>query len=163
MAAPWFLPGKFDPPPAPAVRIERGFDPPVPVTLLVAGPGYGKSTALAAAGPDVWVGLDPGDADAATFFYALVLGVRGRIPGFGEDVLALAASAEPKRVWAAFFGAIAAYNLPGFVLALDDLHHAYAVPGLMEGLAATFERLPCRLLLAARQRFPVGLARLRAR
>jgi ATP/maltotriose-dependent transcriptional regulator MalT len=120
---------KLTPPEPPAGCLVRAFDEPGPVTALVAGPGYGKTLALlrlAERAPmRLWYGLGPEDADVATFFHHLVAGMRAHIPDFGDEVLALvsASKLEAKKLWQRFFQAVAAYNLPGLALVLDDAHH----------------------------------------
>ena len=57
----------------------------VPITALVAGAGFGKTTAIAQAlrandatprGIDVWVACEPGDEDAGRLSAAIVSGLR---------------------------------------------------------------------------------------
>ena len=184
MALPWMLASKLSPPEPPPHWVPRAFadQPALPLTVLVGGPGYGKTLGLLALWqaarasadvPGLWVGCEPEDADAATFFPQLVAGLAERVPGFGEAVLALVAAGkhDPRALWQRFFEDVAGYNLPGFVLALDDAHYLAAgsdgsLPrgALLEGLAGMLGRLPpgCRLLLASRRKLPLALARWQA-
>src|SRR5690349_15145865 len=60
-----------------------------PVTLVAAGPGYGKTALLArflqdSGEPSVWYSLDRSDRDPAVFFRYLVEGMARHVPGFGR-------------------------------------------------------------------------------
>ncbi len=175
MPATWIIESKIaEPAPPPgwsrAPLIPAG-EPLPPATLLVAGPGYGKTRALAAlaaregaAGAVVaWYGLDAYDADPAAFFHYLVASVRRRLPDFGQDVEAALAGegCEPRTLWIRFFRALAAYGVPA-AIALDDVHHlADDAPELLRGLFAALEGLPAgvRVLLASRRKLALPLAR----
>lgn len=161
---------QLTPPEPPVCWLRRGLlgDEP-PVAVLEAGPGYGKTLALleevaraADAGlPTVWYSLAADDADVAIFFSHLVAGVQAHVPQFGETIRALLGSdrLEPALLWESFFDSLSAFNLPGFVLALDDVQHvAMRQPELVSALDAQLERLPAgtRVLLATRQRLPLG-------
>lgn len=161
------------PPPDALARRWGAVESPRPAaTLLLAGPGYGKTTAMAwlavqAGAPVLWYTADPDDADVAAFFHYLVAGMRAHVPQFGEELLAMVAGGvtEPKRLWRAFFEAIADYNLPGLSLAIDDAHHLVDAQGAtVAALVACLDRLPggVRVLVASRRRLNAGLARLRA-
>jgi len=67
-------------------RLASGLD--ARATVVVAGPGYGKSTLvaryLAESGTDgIWYTLDPSDRDPWALFRYLVHGIRARVPEFG--------------------------------------------------------------------------------
>jgi ATP/maltotriose-dependent transcriptional regulator MalT/DNA-binding SARP family transcriptional activator len=174
MSARWIIPQKLT---VPAVdpgclrrpQLEGG----AAVRLFLAGPGYGKTAALAAiaaqaraAGrPVVWYTVDELDCDAATFFLHLTAGVRAHIPPFGEGLTAMieGGRATPRQLWHQFFGELADYNLPGLLLVLDDLHHLVeAQPELARALTAYFDKLPAgmEVAIAGRQRPDAALARL---
>ncbi|MDB5100922.1 MAG: transcriptional regulator [Cyanobacteria bacterium RYN_339] len=163
---------KLSAPTPPAGWIERGFvDAGPPVQVLAAGPGYGKTLGLLAlwspAPMRLWYGLESDDADVATFFHHLVAGMRVHIPDFGEEILALVAASklDAKLLWQRFFQAVAAYNLPGLALALDDAHHlAEGDAEILQGLGAILGKLPpgVQVLIASRKRLPIPLARLQA-
>lgn len=174
MSGPWILESKLEAPAPPAFLLRRALvpadEPLPPATLLVAGPGYGKTLALRelAAHPGeavaLWYGLDELDADPATFFHYLVAGMRREVPGFGEDLLALLAGppGDPRRLWDAYFRGVAAYGLPGLRLVLDDVHHLTgAGDALLRGLLWFAGRLPAgvHVLMGARRR-PAATARL---
>ncbi len=172
MSLSWVATSKLVPPEPPAGWVRRALGDGAPVVVLSAGPGYGKSLALRALWDDapagavtVWYGLDEDDADVATFFSHLAAGLAAHAPQFGEELLALvgAGKLEPKLLWQRLFQAIAAYDPPAFVLALDDVHRL-GDPAILEGLAPWLGKLPprTRVLLASRRKLPIPLARLQA-
>ncbi len=186
MSGPWLQRSKLTPPAPPGGWRRRPWaagPPRAPVTLLVGGPGYGKTLGLLdfveaarqAGTPILWYTADSRDTDAATLFHHLIAGVEVHIPQFGEPVRALIGSAggsnsdvrrDPARLWQGFFDALAAFNLPAFVIALDDFQHLQTQqPELIAGLAYFFDKLPpgVRLLVATRKRLDAPLGRLRAR
>jgi ATP/maltotriose-dependent transcriptional regulator MalT/DNA-binding SARP family transcriptional activator len=172
----WILKSKLTPPSPPTGWMSRRLGADAPVTLLVAGPGYGKTLGLLglvaeaeeAGTPTIWYSADALDADAATFFHHLNAGMQSHIPQFGETVRALLGGdrQDPRLLWQAFFGQLAAFNLPGLVIAIDDFQHLNErLPGVAEALGYFFDKLPSgvRLLIASRQRLPTPVARLAAR
>jgi LuxR family maltose regulon positive regulatory protein len=162
----WILESKLAPPAPPAGWIRRRLDvAAAPATALVAGPGYGKTLALLGAlvdareagVPTLWYNGDADDTDPAGVFAHLAAGVEAHIPQFGEAIRALAAGegADPRRLWQGFFSGLASFNLPAFLLIIDDFHHLLArQPALATGLLAA--KLPpgTRLLVASRERLP---------
>lgn len=165
MTASWLDDLKLTPPAAPADRLTRSW--PVlaaPPTLLAiaGGPGTGKTLALlayaeareAAGGLVVWYGLEADDAEPAAFFPRLVAGVRRQIPGFGDATLAAAAQggADARRLWAGFFGELAAYAPPALAICLDD---AQTLEGGLAALLLLVPRLPAGVTVAiAGRRLP---------
>ncbi|MCO8275903.1 LuxR C-terminal-related transcriptional regulator [Actinoplanes sp. TRM 88003] len=110
----------------------------VPLMLLIAPPGYGKTVVLrqwAAADPRpfVWLGVEPADADPVR--------LRRRL----EDALEPVRSAAP------------------WVLVVDDLHVIRGRPG-QQVIVDVIERLPagCHLVVAARTRLGLPVGGLRA-
>lgn len=145
----------------------------VPLTVVVAPPGYGKSTLLAAwldelrAGgvAAAWLALDAGDADLADFLRYLVAALRELCPGVGAASLALAEAgvADPSALMVPLINGLA--GLAGdAVLVLDD-YHAVAEPAAHACLAFLVAHMPPRLhlVIAGRSEPPLPLARLRAR
>ena len=138
MHQPWINKSKLAIPAAPPAVLGRSPIPgaPPPVVILAAGPGYGKSVCLrglaTAEAPQgaitLWYGLDPLDADPATFFHYLVAAVQRHIPAFGTEVLALLAGdrQDPRLLWQRWFQDLDAFNLPAVRLVLDDAHRAAA-------------------------------------
>ena len=178
MHQPWINKSKLAIPAAPPAVLGRSPIPgaPPPVVILAAGPGYGKSVCLrglaTAEAPQgaitLWYGLDPLDADPATFFHYLVAAVQRHIPAFGTEVLALLAGdrQDPRLLWQRWFQDLDAFNLPAVRLVLDDAHHLFEPPAaIFAALAGQFERLPpgLQVLVAARRRPPLALSRLKAR
>jgi ATP/maltotriose-dependent transcriptional regulator MalT/DNA-binding SARP family transcriptional activator len=175
----WIVQSKLTPPSPPAGWLERALLPesaPLPpVSVLVAGPGYGKTLGLlsmasraGAQTPVVWYSLDFYDADPATFFHYMVAGVQAHIPQFGDEVKALLVGEklDPRLLWQRFLQSVASYNLPSLVLVLDDLHQLFETQSeLIKALAYFFDKLPPRvhILLGSRQRVPVPLGRLQTK
>lgn len=171
----WVLKSKLAPPLPPPDLVHGAWLPTgelPPATLLLAGPGYGKTLGLlallerASDCPSTWLTLDETDDEPASFFHLLIAGLRAHVPQFGEELEAMLAGEqlEPKRLWKGYFQAIARYALPGFVLVLDNVHHLQAQqPELLKGLVYWLDKLPdgVRVLLASRHRLP-GLGRLTA-
>ncbi|HEY9723577.1 MAG TPA: hypothetical protein V6D47_16315, partial [Oscillatoriaceae cyanobacterium] len=174
-AQPWVLKSKLAPPVAPPTLLRCEWLPDgelPPATLLLAGPGYGKTLGLLlllerfAPHPTVWVTLDEGDDEPASFFHLLLAGMRAHVPQFGDELEALLSGerVEPRRLWQAYFQAIARFNLPAFALALDNVHHlATLQPEIFKALLYWLDKLPAevRVLLASRTRLP-GTGRLTA-
>ena len=176
MAAPWILASKLSAPVRPAAWLPRpGLLPGErlpPCTLVVAGQGGGKTLALlelaGRCAPEailLWYALDELDADPVSFFQHLLAGMRRHVPGFAselDDVLTGPAP-DPRRVWRGFFATLGAYNLPGLVLALDDLHYlAEARPEWVRALGPFLEHLPpgTHVLASARRTLPLPRAKL---
>lgn len=175
MCAAWITASRLTPPDPPdgaLARVWPGAE--APITLLAAGPGYGKSQALAGllrAAPDgavrAWLACDAYDADAAEFFHHLLAAVRLAVPGAGAALEAALAGgrSEPRALWERLFADLAAYGGPGAWLAIDDLHLlAEGLPDVLAGLGPALGRLPAgvRLLLATRKQLALPLARLEA-
>jgi len=131
----------------------------VPVTVVVAGAGFGKSTLLAQAiranvaeprGRDAWVSCEPGDGDAEHLAAALLTALGG---------------AGPRRDHVdAVLDALGRHAPVDVCVVIDDVHE---VPERSPGadlLAELVARLPphAHVLLAGRRRPPVRLARRQA-
>jgi DNA-binding SARP family transcriptional activator len=131
------------------------------VTVVRAGAGFGKTTALAQAfeqnrlnplGADIWLGCEPGDADAAQFAGALS-------SAFDLDETRL-----PADVVGAVVEAIGSRSPAAVALVLDDVHHLVpqegdGASGIVDDL---IDRLPTNghVVLAGRTTPPVALTRL---
>ncbi|MBO0686509.1 MAG: hypothetical protein J2P45_25455 [Candidatus Dormibacteraeota bacterium] len=145
-------------------------DPPK-LTLVEAGAGWGKTTALTEWGtaaarvrPFAWVSLDCDDNDPARFWSYLVQALRGVDQGVG--VASLAALAGPE-------GAADALPLlvnelsslrRQLVLVLDD-YHSITRDDIHQGLAFLLDHVAdsLRLVVATRASPPLPVARSRAR
>lgn len=102
-------------------------------TVVLAGPGYGKTSLVARLlkevdGDTVWYWLDPTDRDPWMFFRYLIQGIKEHAPDFGERSAGLwdslrASSDEVERL-ADIFISDAAESLGGrLTVVLDEVHH----------------------------------------
>src|SRR5262245_12281270 len=134
-------------------RVGRRFE--VPITVVVGGAGFGKSTLLAQAiranqadprGVDVWLSCEPGDGDAACFADALVEAI-GHGSARGEPV---------ERVLDALVQA-APIDVCVVIDEIQEISRRSSAAALLGELAA---RLPAHahLVLAGRNAPPVALA-----
>ncbi|HKY65970.1 MAG TPA: hypothetical protein VJM49_06355, partial [Acidimicrobiales bacterium] len=136
-----------------------------PVSVVVGGAGFGKSSLLVQAcdenrlaprGDDCWLGCDAGDADPRTFALGLATALGAdpsRLPDAGEDDAEALAGPLADAIWA---------RSPRQVcLIVDDLHEIGDGPAARV-LAALVEALPGNghLVLSSRVDPPVPLARL---
>jgi LuxR family transcriptional regulator, maltose regulon positive regulatory protein len=149
------------------------------VTVVVGGPGLGKTTLLAQTiaenrlaprGGDVWLGVEPADADGDTLArdVATALARGSSVPGTGPDPAEPSGSphgvpgAEPTNPDASAIADAMWRRVPTPVcLVFDDVH---AVPPASPGatwLAALAETLPANghLLFAGRSAPPIPLGR----
>ena len=180
MALPWIVQSKISRPSLGDAHVRRRLlpDGPLPrAIMLVAGPGYGKTSGLvevaeraAQAGYlPVWMAFDELDRDPIAVFAHLLAAVRLHVPAFGAETEAVlgAAQIDMRVLWQVFFQELAAYNAePGFLLLFDDVHHLLAqLPDVAKGLFYFADRLPAGvvLALAARTRLPLPYARLASR
>ena len=172
------LAGKLTVPPVPPSlvlrprllhRLDAGAG--TPVTAVVAGAGWGKSTLLAAwarhtGAPIAWVTLGSSEDDPTRFWTYVATSLARAAPDLTGPVLrALAVpSVDPLDVAVPeLLNGFAARDEPT-VLVLDDLHEV-TDPRVTEGLEFFLDHLPAalRVVLASRTEPPIGLARLRAR
>ena len=176
----------FIPPAAPALvarprllaRLDAALRPGHRLTLVVAPPGWGKTTLLgawlaglappAAGGPAVaWVALDGGDNDPVRF-WSYVLAALGPIhPGGTAPLLASLQSPQPppvEAVLSTLLNGLAAPQAPAGVLVLDD-YQQIETPAIHSAIAFLIEHLPphLHLVLASRADPPLPVGRLRAR
>ncbi|GHF49285.1 DNA-binding SARP family transcriptional activator [Deinococcus metalli] len=134
-----------------------------PVLVVVAPAGYGKTTALAATGPDTdsaraWLTLDADDADPQVLAAGLALAVEG-LPGGAAPGALLDAGASPRRVAARVADVLDGARAR---LVLDEAQHL--LTPLVEGVLR--EVLDCgagRVTLLSRVPLPLpDLTRLEA-
>ena len=142
-----------------------------PVTVVVAGAGWGKSTVLAAwvrhAGlPTAWVSLEGSENDPTRFWTYVATALSGPVPDVaGPALRALTIpSVDPLDVAVPELLNGFAAREETTVLVLDDLHEVTDAR-VIEGLESFLTHLPTalRVVLAGRTEPSVGLARLRAR
>jgi LuxR family maltose regulon positive regulatory protein len=135
-----------------------------PVTLVIAPPGFGKTTLLAQLAARLgermlaWATLDSGDSQPAQLARTLAAALGRAEPGVAN----LAATATPEAAVAAMLNALAGRGEP-LALILDDYHtlNTAAAHALVGQLIA---RAPAglHLVIAGREEPPLPLARLRA-
>jgi DNA-binding SARP family transcriptional activator/tetratricopeptide (TPR) repeat protein len=138
---------------------------------LIAGSGYGKSTALAAwarARSVAWVTLEAEDADLESFLSYLIGAFEAAQPGFQTEARSLLSRVRERAEAMAAVTALLAdldeqWEHPT-VLVLDEYHLA-ASPSLDALLQRLFKLLPpsIRLAIATRHRPDLELAALQAR
>ena len=138
-------------------ELSHRFD--VPLTVVVAGAGFGKTTALAQAvranqaaprGVDAWISCEPGDEDARRLSLAIVAALGGPLQGRDpvERVLEALRAQSPVDV----------------CLVLDDVHELPPASTASMLLSDIARQLPphAHLLLASREPLSLPTARLRA-
>ncbi len=141
------------------------------VVLVVAGAGWGKSTAVASwidaegsAQRCVWFSADPGDDDAARFWGHLLAGLGNVEPGaFAESARLLQTPGTDVvgEVVPALTNELCA--LDGPVTVVVDDYHLIDSGEVHRGVGVLLERLPAtlRLVLVSRVEPPLPLTRLR--
>jgi len=165
LSAPPLRPGLVDRPRV-VDRLVSSAD--VPVVLLSAPPGYGKTTALSLwrrtdDRPFAWLSLEAADDDPVELARGVASALDPLI-GVGEDLAAELTSAEPRlseRVLPGLVNAWARCDRP-LVLVLDDLH-AVREPACLEIVEylAQHVALGSQLALATRTDPALGLAGMR--
>ncbi|MFZ5825245.1 MAG: BTAD domain-containing putative transcriptional regulator [Bacillota bacterium] len=148
----------------------------VPLTIVHAGPGYGKTTALASflaeqPHPVVWYGIAEGDADPLPFLLHLIYALRMANPHIGEKALSVLAEGEgPNRPWhlavEALINDMVFSRQPETLVVLDDFHLVDEVPPVRSVVEHLVDHLPphAHLIIASRRRPPLaGLPKWRAR
>ncbi|MBU6427841.1 MAG: hypothetical protein KGR26_02405, partial [Cyanobacteria bacterium REEB65] len=155
--------------------LAAGRDPSIRLTLVSAGPGYGKTSTVAdyiaaTAISGAWVSLDRYDADLIPFLTYLVEAVSAPYPGHQADALALLRSAgEPRRAIPAVCTAIAELlaegSTDGTIVVLDDFHAVEACPPIAEAVSCLIDYLPesAQLILISRTTPARHIGQLRAR
>ncbi|NTW01237.1 MAG: helix-turn-helix domain-containing protein [Oscillochloris sp.] len=142
----------------------------VPLTLIAAPAGFGKTTLLAlwlqqAATPAVWLSLDAGDDDLPTFVRYLVATLQRTLPSAGQGTLALLGTSQPlpaQMLLTPLINDLLAL-LQDTVLVLDD-YHVITSTVVHEVIAFLLAHLPplLHLVIVSREDPPLPLARLRA-
>jgi len=147
----------------------------LPVTLLSAPAGYGKTTMLAAIPrllPDyrlAWITLDPEDNDPALFLRLLVAALSKLHPDCGKSALPWVSvgssdSESVKKATGAIINDVMERVPDPFVLVLDDLH-SITEPAVFTALEYLLSHQPPQMRLAIGTRYdpPLRLARLAGR
>lgn len=131
------------------------------ILVLSAEAGYGKTSLLLSAAPELslpmaWYTLDESDTEPVLFTAGLVEALRAVVPEFGDEVLdVLTAGPDLDTLRRRLLAALE--TLPDMVLVLDDLHAADGSPGVVELLDHLAARRPpqVRLALASRTTPPL--------
>lgn len=171
-ASPWLLER-----PALSLRLDGSLA--ARLTTVVAGAGFGKTTALsdwASGRPTCWYTLGAKDRDVGILANGLVEALRVRVPGLPADTAAAAGSGRgPKvdesdimrgRAWGALLsGALQEHLRSDLVLVLDDLDELDDADGALGLLAELCREAPARLhlILASRREVPFAIERMRGR
>ncbi len=146
----------------------------VPLTLLLASAGFGKTTLLSAWASQrtsqvAWVTLDNQDNDPTRFWTYVIAALRhsdSRLSSVGDPAEALLHSSQPALLTSALTSLIneLAAHAQDTIVILDD-YHLISEPAIHESLQFVLDHLPSRLhlLLASRSDPPLALARLRVR
>jgi LuxR family maltose regulon positive regulatory protein len=145
-------------------RLDEGAE--LPLTLVSAPAGYGKSTLVAswlsATGrAAAWLSLDEGDSDLAVFLRYLLAAIDTEVPGACPETSALIRVAEPPS--AAAIAGVLTNELDelddDLTLVLDDYHliHDVRVHELLSGLLRHPPR-PLRIVVLTRADPPLPLA-----
>ena len=148
----------------------------VPLTVVQAGPGYGKTTALCSFIADlpyrvVWYSIAVGDADPLPFLLHLIYALRLQTPLVGEKALTILQEGEgPNRPWhlavEALINDIVFSSQPEMLVVLDDFHLVDQVPPILAIVEHLVEHMPpqVHLVVASRRRPPLpSLPKWRAR
>jgi LuxR family transcriptional regulator, maltose regulon positive regulatory protein len=145
----------------------------LPLLLVSAPPGFGKTTLVAAwlhSHPQPvdcgWLSLDEADNQPVTFWRYLTAALQHARPALGETAQAMLASSQPpslEAVATALINELAASSAP-LILVMDD-YHVIRSKEIHASLNFLLDHLPnnLHLVLLSREDPPLGLARRRAR
>src|SRR5437588_1406091 len=146
----------------------------LPVTLVTANAGSGKTTLIAdflrkQERPYVWYQLDRTDADPAVFLGYLAYGIQQRIPNFGESVFAYLQQSQelaqqPERAADVLLNEILEGIEQQMIIVLDDYHHLGSDTPVHAVLDRLIAYLPdvIHIVIISREIPPLSLARLRS-
>lgn len=141
------------------------------LTILQAGAGYGKSTALAALAngdaPVVWYHLGTEDTDPLLFLLYLLHGFNHTFKNLSEAPLAMLEAWEGAGgsiPWSAIvdllINELAEVTSEHFLLVLDDVHLLNDVPEARQILDRLIKHGPANLHIVLSTRYPLALANL---
>jgi LuxR family maltose regulon positive regulatory protein len=146
----------------------------LPLLLVSAPPGFGKTTLVAAwlhGHPQAvdcgWLSLDEADNQPITFWRYLTAALQHARPGLGETAQAMLASSQPpplETVAAVLINELAGSPQRPLILVMDD-YHVIRSKDIHASLNFLLDHLPnnVHLALLSREDPPLGLARRRAR
>jgi len=151
-------------------RLEEGRA--LPLTLVSAPAGYGKSLSIASwldsnSCPSAWLALDHDDGDVGQFVTYVVAAVRRLFPDACEESLSLTKAAGRPPV--STVAATLSHELDGLdqrmILVLDDYHNIQTDSAVNELLQQLLTRPPGRLhlVVVTRRDPPIPLSLLRSR
>jgi ATP/maltotriose-dependent transcriptional regulator MalT/DNA-binding SARP family transcriptional activator len=141
------------------------------LSTVIAGPGWGKTTALTQyvhdlAMPVAWCQLSGADANITAFTTRLCEVIASEFPGFGADLaLDLAGIPAPNENWIVIARALSTEVTETVavecILVLDDYHFVDADESVNRLLATMLELLPSHVhtVVASRRELPATLAR----
>lgn len=137
------------------------------LTVIQAGTGYGKSTALATLAdlelPLAWYHLDREDADPSVFLSYLFHSLHRALPGLSEAIFAVLEGMESGFMspWATFvdllINELAARGDAPVLLVLDDVHRLREAPDVLAILDRFIEHAPANLHVIFATRYPLAL------
>ncbi len=141
------------------------------LAIVQGGPGYGKSTALAALAdadlPIAWYHLDPEDADPFVFLLHLVHSCRTAVPDLSDAPLARLEEWERNGRAAAWtlvvdtlVNELTRFAASPLLLVLDDVHHLDAASRPIQILDRLISLAPDHLHLILSTRYPLKLPHL---
>lgn len=143
----------------------------LPLVLLSAGAGFGKTTLLSTWAsqyphPVAWLSLDPLDNDPLGFWIVLLTALRTRFPTVGEAAWAQIQASQPPQMtsWLSTLINDLAAASEEVMLILDD-YHVIEEPSIHTSLQFLLDHAPSRLhlVLSSRVDPPLALSRFRAR
>ena len=145
----------------------------VPLTLVSAPAGYGKTTLLSewrnqagAAWAAAWLSLDEGDNDPRRLLSYLLAAIENALPGTTVSALPMLDSTQLPPLEAVFTSLLHGLDQQKqeLALVLDDVH-AISNPSIHEGVAFILDHLPphIHLVILTRADPPLPLARMRLR
>lgn len=155
--------------------LQLGLEPAKRLTVVSGGPGYGKSTLVAAYlqeldVPACWYGLEDSDADLATFLTYMVGALKQKFPGMSDRPMDLIRSAPVlDGVMQTLVGLLAEEMAEvaedGAVLVLDDYHAVCQVPSILKATEFLVQYLPdnWQLILTSRETPQLPLPQMRVR
>jgi DNA-binding SARP family transcriptional activator/tetratricopeptide (TPR) repeat protein len=148
-------------------RLERLIDSATErrLTIVVAGPGYGKSTLVASRAVEhgwVWYSADSGDASIHTFARGLRDAVAAQVPTLSEAIPDEAFGADVEGLAAAFSQALETTLERDVVLVVDDAHELGQDSASTRFVEAIFRQSPLELhlVLATREEPPFRTGRM---
>lgn len=152
-------------------KLEQGLG--LPVTLVSAPAGFGKTTLLSEWAaetrtlPLAWLSLDPEDNDLPRFLVYLAASLNSLKEGINSSVIPLLQMnrpPEPRVILTSLINELIESLPKAFIQVLDD-YHVITSQEVHEALLFLIENLPpkMRLVIISREDPPLPLARLRAR